>query len=56
MPLECGKRRPKRWFGRVGTAVPGVERTPSPSRFSYMWNMETPLGSDTFIGVSVSRP
>ncbi len=30
---------------RVDTAVPGVERTPSPSRISRVWNMETSLGS-----------
>ena len=31
--------------GRVGTAVPGVERTPGPSRISRVWNMETSPGS-----------
>jgi len=28
-------------LGRVGTAVPGVERTPGPSRVSRVRNMET---------------
>jgi hypothetical protein len=32
-------------LGRVDTAVPGVERTPSPSRISCVWNMETSPGS-----------
>jgi hypothetical protein len=31
--------------GRVGTAVPGVERTPGPSRISRVRNMETSPGS-----------
>ncbi len=30
---------------RVDTAVPGVERTPSPSRISCVRNMETSPGS-----------
>ena len=30
---------------RVGTAVPGVERTPGPSRVSCVRNMETSPGS-----------
>ena len=32
-------------FGRVDTAVPGVERTASPSRISRVRNMETWSGS-----------
>jgi hypothetical protein len=30
---------------RADTAVPGVERTASPSRISGVWNMETSPGS-----------
>lgn len=32
-------------FDRLDTVIPGVERTPNPSRFSCVWNAETLPGS-----------
>jgi hypothetical protein len=43
-------------FGRVDTAVPGVERTASPSRISRVRNMETWSGSSGPVARAVGRP
>jgi len=44
-PLRGGRRRLRMLLDREDTAVPGVERTPGPSRISGVWNMETSPGS-----------
>ena len=41
MPLKCRRRRSRTSLDRVDTVVSGVQRTPSPSRFSCVWNTET---------------
>ena len=42
----------------AGTAVPGVERAPNPSRFLRVRNMETPTGSsvDNLVLVDAGKP
>ena len=56
MPLKCGRRRSRTSLDRVDTVVSGVQRTPGPSRFSCVWNTETPSGSGALSGGPVSRP
>src|SRR6266508_2335545 len=55
-PLQGGRRRLSSALGRGDTAVPGVQRTPCPSRVSHVRNMGTSSRSTPSLFGVVGRP